>query len=258
MGNAQEDEPATGPQPGYLIVGIVADTKYSRLRRDIMPTMFLPLVGNSAHFELRASGDPTALVKQVRAIVSQADNNLPLFEVRTQTQQIEQALYQERLMSRLSSFFAFLALILACIGLYGLLSYEVARRTRELGIRMALGAQKRELMRLVVRRGILLALWARVIGIGAAMAVTRLMVRVLYSVRPYDPATFAGVCSCWCWWLWPRVRSPRGERCASTPWSRCARNSPTRQLAPSEQAEFAVLSSELKPRRICSTFHALP
>ena len=69
-----------------------------------MPTMFLPLVGNSAHFELRASGDPTALVKQVRAIVAQADNNLPLFDVRTQSQQIEQALFQERLMSRLSSF----------------------------------------------------------------------------------------------------------------------------------------------------------
>ncbi|MGA7314901.1 MAG: ABC transporter permease [Silvibacterium sp.] len=194
MGNRQGDEPATGPQPGYLIVGIAGDTKYSRLRRDIMPTMFLPLVGNSAHFELRASGDPTALVKQVRAIVARADNNLPLFDVRTQSQQIEQALYQEWLMSRLSSFFACLALILACIGLYGLLSYEVARRTRELGIRMALGAQRRELMRLVVRRGLLLALAGAVIGTGAAMAVTRLMSAMLYNVRPYDPATFAGGC----------------------------------------------------------------
>jgi predicted permease len=194
IGNRQGDEPATGPQPGYLIVGIAGDTKYSRLRRDIMPTMFLPLVGNSAHFELRASGDPTALLKQVRAIIAQADNSLPLFDVRTQSQQIEQALYQERLMSRLSSFFACLALILACIGLYGLLSYEVARRTRELGIRMALGAQRRELMRLVVRRGLLLALTGAVIGVGAAMAVTRLMSAMLYNVRPYDPATFAGGC----------------------------------------------------------------
>ncbi len=193
MGDAQEDEPATGPQPGYLIVGVVADTKYARLRRDIAPTMFLPLVGNSAHFELRTAGDPTALVQQVRSIVAQADNNLPLFAVRTQARQIEQTLYQERLMSRLSSFFALLALVLACIGLYGLLSYEVTRRTRELGIRMALGAQRRELMRLVVRRGLLLALVGTVIGIGAAMAVTRLMAAMLYSVRPYDPVTFAGV-----------------------------------------------------------------
>jgi ABC-type antimicrobial peptide transport system permease subunit len=194
MGNEQGDEPATGPQPGYLIVGIAGDTKYSRLRRDIMPTMFLPMVGNSAYFELRASGDPTALVKQVRAIVAQADNNLPLFDVRTQAQQIEQALYQERLMSRLSSFFACLALILACIGLYGLLSYEVARRTRELGIRMALGAQRRELMRLVMQRGLLLALAGAIIGTGAAMAVTRFMTAMLYGVRAYDPSTFAGVC----------------------------------------------------------------
>jgi len=194
MGSMQRDDPATSPQPGYLIVGIAGDTKYARLRRDIMPTMFLPLVGNSAYFELRTSSDPTALMKQVRAIVSQADNNLPLFDVRTQTQQIEQMLYQERLMSRLSSFFAVLALILACIGLYGLLSYEVARRTRELGIRMALGAQRRELMRLVVRRGLVLALAGVVIGIGTAIAVTRLMSALLYGVRPYDPATFGGVC----------------------------------------------------------------
>jgi len=193
MGNAQEDEPAAGPQPGYLIVGIAADTKYSRLRRDIMPTMFLPLVGHSAHFELRSAGDPTALVKQVRGIVAEADNNLPLFDVRTQTQQIEQMLYQERLMARLSSFFAILALVLACLGLYGLLSYEVARRTRELGIRMALGAQRRDLMRLVVRRGLLLAVAGAVIGIAASMALTHLMASMLYSVRPSDPATFAGV-----------------------------------------------------------------
>jgi predicted permease len=193
MGNEQRDDPSTGPQPGYLIVGIAGDTKYSRLRRDIMPTMFLPLVGNSAHFELRTSADPTALVKQVRAIVSQADNNLPLFEVRTQTQQIEQALYQERLMSRLSSFFALLALTLACVGLYGLLSYDVARRTRELGIRTALGAQRGDLMRLVVRQGLLLVLVGGAVGIGAAIGLTRLMASMLFNVHPSDPVTFASV-----------------------------------------------------------------
>jgi predicted permease len=193
MGNGQEDEPAIGPQPGYRIVGITADTKYDRLQREIEPTMFTPLVADSAHFELRATGDPTALVKEVRAAVAEADNNLPLFEVRTQTAQIEQTLFKERLMARFSSLFGLLALALACIGLYGLLSYEVARRTRELGIRMALGAQKRDLMRLVVRRGLLLSIIGTIIGIGASMAVTRLMVSVLFSVRPNDPATIAGV-----------------------------------------------------------------
>jgi len=117
MGDSQQDEPPTGPQPGYLILGMDADTKYDALRHEIVPTMFLPLVARRAHFELRTSGDPIALMKQVRATVSEADNNLPLFAARTQTQQIEQTLFQERLVSRLSSLFAFLALILACIGM---------------------------------------------------------------------------------------------------------------------------------------------
>ncbi|MGA7652170.1 MAG: FtsX-like permease family protein, partial [Terracidiphilus sp.] len=193
MGNAEGDEPPTGPRPGYRIVGIAADSKYYSLRHEIEPTIYSPLVSNQAYFELRAAADPNALVGPVRQIVSHADSNLPLFDVRTQTGQIEQTLFQERLMSRLSSIFALLALLLACIGLYGLLSYEVARRTRELGIRIALGARKWELMRLVVRRGLLLALAGAVLGIGVAMAVTRLMAAMLYGVRPYDPATFAGV-----------------------------------------------------------------
>ncbi len=193
IGNSQGDEPAKTPQPGYRIIGVVGDTRYESPQSEIRPTMFRPLVGNSAHFELRTAGDPTALVKQVRGTVAAADINLPLFDVRTQTQQIEQTLFKERLMSRLSSFFAILALVLACIGLYGLLSYEVARRTRELGIRMALGAQRTNLMRLVVRQGLMLALVGAIIGIGTSMAATRLMANMLYGVRPNDPATFAAV-----------------------------------------------------------------
>ncbi|HUH62472.1 MAG TPA: ABC transporter permease [Terracidiphilus sp.] len=194
MGSPQSDRPATGPQPGFVIVGIAEDAKYESLRGEIRPTMYRPLTGNSAHFELRTSGDPMSLVAAVRKIVAEADNNLPLTEIRTQSEQIDQILFQERLMSSLSSFFALLALVLACIGLYGLLSYEVARRTRELGIRMALGADKRDLMRLVLRQGLILALAGSVIGIGAAVGLTRLMTSLLYDVRPGDPMTFASVC----------------------------------------------------------------
>jgi predicted permease len=193
VGNAQHDEPLQGLQPGYRVVGIVADSKYDRLRREVQPTMFMPLVGNRAYFELRTAADPHALVKLVHQVVSKADDNLPLFDVRTQSEQIEKTLFRERLLSRLSSFFALLALALACVGLYGLLSYEVMRRTRELGVRMALGAQRRDLMRLVVRRGLLLVLIGAAVGCGAAIFLTRFMASMLYNVEPGDPVTFASV-----------------------------------------------------------------
>jgi predicted permease len=195
MEDSQGDKPSSRPQPGYLIIGLAEDAKYASLRTEIQPTMYTPLTGNSAHFQLRVSGDPMTLVPAVRKIVAETDSNLPLSDVRTQTQQIEQILSQERLLSRLSSFFAVLAMALACIGLYGLLSYEVARRTRELGIRMALGAQRRDLLRLVVRQGIVLSLVGVAIGISAAIGVTRLMQSILFDVRSYDPATYAGVAS---------------------------------------------------------------
>jgi predicted permease len=192
MGGVERDE-VRSPGPGYTIVGVVGDTKYAQLRRKTAPIIFLPLVSNSAHFELRIAANPTALVKNVREIVSQAGNNLPLTDVRTQTEQIDQILFHERLMSRLSSFFAALALVLACIGLYGLLSYEVGRRTRELGIRVALGAHHRDLSRLVIGQGILLALIGAAIGIAAAVGVTRFMSAMLYDVGANDLLTMVAV-----------------------------------------------------------------
>jgi predicted permease len=194
MGDAQHtDAEAQNPGPGYTIIGIVGDTKYAFLRGEPEPIMFLPLFSNSAYFELRTAANPIALVKTVRDIVSRAGDNLPLTNVRTQTEQIETMLAQERLMSRLSSVFGALALVLACIGLYGLLAYEVSRRTREIGIRMALGAQRGDLLRLVVGQGILLALLGAAIGIALAIGVTRFMASLLYGVHPNDPLTFAGV-----------------------------------------------------------------
>jgi predicted permease len=189
----QGDEPPVGPQPGYLVIGIIGDTKYNNLRREIHPTMCQPFTGGGAHFELRTAGDPTKVLPAVRDIVSHADNNLPIFQVRTQTAQIEQLLVQERIVARVSGFFGILALALACIGLYGLLAYEVARRTREIGIRMALGAQQADVLRLVVRQGIILALVGAAAGIAAAIGVTRFMASMLYGVHPSDPATIAGV-----------------------------------------------------------------
>ncbi|HKF47109.1 MAG TPA: ABC transporter permease [Terracidiphilus sp.] len=193
MGHGEADDPHFAPRPGYRIVGIASDTKYRDLKRAIRPNFYSPLVGSHAYFALRVAGDPALLVSSVRNLVANADSRLPVFDVYTQTEHIAQTHFQERLLSRLSSFFAVLATVLACIGLYGLLSYEVAMRTRELGIRMALGAQKRHLVKLVLRQGILLSLGGVILGMGGAFAVTRFMAKMLYNVRPSDPGTFATV-----------------------------------------------------------------
>jgi ABC-type antimicrobial peptide transport system permease subunit len=121
------------------------------------------------------------------------DSNLPVFNVHTQEELIDQLLFQERMIAKLSGFFGVLALVLACIGLYGLLSYEVSRRTREIGIRMALGAQRRRVMNLVVGQGILLAISGAMVGIGASLGVTRYLKSMLYDIHANDPATIAGV-----------------------------------------------------------------
>ena len=192
-GGQWTDNDVQHPSPGYAVVGIAGDTKYAQLTADTGPILFLPIVGNSAHFELRTAANPAAMVKSVREIVSRAGENLPLTEVRTQTEQIDRLLFEQRMLARLSGFFGVVALVLACIGLYGLLSYEVARRTRELGIRMALGAQTRDLLRLVVGQGILLVLIGTVIGIAAAMGVTRFISAMLYGIHANDPATITGV-----------------------------------------------------------------
>jgi ABC-type antimicrobial peptide transport system permease subunit len=125
--------------------------------------------------------------------VSQLDNNLPLFGVETQSAQIEGSLFQERLIARLSSFFGGLSLLLACVGLYGLVSYEVARGTREIGVRMALGARPSDVLRLVVRRGVGLSAVGAVLGILGALGATRYLASLLYGVRPFDPLTFLAV-----------------------------------------------------------------
>jgi len=113
--------------------------------------------------------------------------------VQTESEQIDRILFRERLVARLATFFSILALLLACIGLYGLLSYEVARRRREIGIRMALGAQARDVLRLVVRQGIALSLVGAAVGIGISLAITRYLDSMLYNVHDKDPWTLITV-----------------------------------------------------------------
>jgi predicted permease len=172
------------------IVGVVADAKYDDLRKPLEPTAYIPLQEGEAYFALRTSTKSEAMIPEVRRIVGALDDNLPLFGMRTQTETIDRLLFNERLVAQLSSLFGGLALILACVGLYGLLSYEVARRTREIGIRTALGAQRREIFRLVLFQGLTLAMVGALVGIGAAIGVTRYLGSLLYGIGATDPATF--------------------------------------------------------------------
>ena len=180
--------------PQYEIIGVVGDTKYSDLRLAVEPTAFKPLKKGGVHFALRTASDPLSVLPAARRVVADLDNNLPVFDVRTQADRIERLLFNERLIARLAGLFGLLALVLACLGLYGLLAYEVAQRTREIGIRAALGAQKRDVLRLIGTQGLALVVSGIAFGVVAALLLTRFLGSLLYQVRPTDPLTLLAVC----------------------------------------------------------------
>ena len=161
------------------VVGVVADAKYTSLRRAVTPTVYHPYVQDidrmpQMHFEVRTLGDAAALIPVVRAAVASIDHTLPLFDVRTQAQQIDDLLFQERLFAKLVGFFAALALGLVCVGLYGVTSYAVSRRTSEIGIRVALGAQQSSILAMVLRETLSLVSIGVVLGIGASLATAKI------------------------------------------------------------------------------------
>jgi predicted permease len=191
----EEADPEKGnwASPGWVILGVVDDAKYDDLRAAIEPTMYVPSSGGNTNFEVRTAANPAAMTSAIRSAVNQMDSNLPVFDVHTQTELIDQLLFQERMIAKLSGFFGVLALLLACIGLYGLLSYEVSRRTREIGIRVALGARQGDVLRMVVGQGFILVLAGLVAGVGVALGVTRYLNSMLYDVHANDPATMLAV-----------------------------------------------------------------
>ena len=174
------------------IIGVARDAKYTGMRNQTESTVYLPYpqsIPRWATFIVRSSGNATALTASVRDAVREVDSNLPIFAVKTQSQQADESLVQERLFATLSSFFGVLALLLACIGLYGVMSYGVARRTNEIGIRMALGATAPRVTRMVMRETMLVVGIGVAIGLGAAVATTRLVAAMLFGLAPTDPLT---------------------------------------------------------------------
>jgi predicted permease len=186
------EDPTWPRGSGYEIVGVCGDARYDTLRGDIGPTMYVAS-GGSPWFSLRTAGDPMAIVPTIRDLINRKDSNLAMFRIRTENDEIDQQVFIEGLVARLSSFFGLVALFLSCAGIYGLLSYEVARRTREIGIRMAVGARQSDVVGMVVRHGLLVAIAGALIGAGASFGVKKLMETLLYGVRPGDPLTLAAV-----------------------------------------------------------------
>ena len=179
-------------QSGQLeIVGVLGDTKYDGVRNAVPPTMFVPYLQSRAAtvFQVRTAGDPAAAIGAIREAVRHIDPDVPLLDVATQAEQIDKNVAQERVFAQAYSMFGGLALLLASIGLFGLMSYSVAQRTNEIGIRMALGAQAADVLRLVMNEGMRLVAIGVVIGLAAAIAAGRLVASLLFGLPATDPTT---------------------------------------------------------------------
>jgi putative ABC transport system permease protein len=180
----------------WEIVGVVKDSKYKSLGEDSTPYIFLPYLQNPQPvmaLHVRTSGNPKDLAAAVGREVQALDPNLPAFHVMSLADNIEISLFPARFGAVLLGVFGFLALLIASIGIYGVMSYGVSERTHEMGIRMALGARGRDVLRLVISQGMWLALIGVAIGAGLALAVTRVVKSYLYDVSATDPLTFIGI-----------------------------------------------------------------
>jgi predicted permease len=170
------------------IVGVLRDTKYEGVRQDVPATMFVPSLQSrpATVFQVRTAGDPAQTVGAIREAVRQVDPALPLMDVSTQAEQIDKNLQQERVFAQAYAMFGGLAMLIASIGLFGLMSYSVARRTNEIGIRMALGAESRHVLRLVMSESMTLVLLGIVVGLAAALAAGRLVTALLFGLAATD------------------------------------------------------------------------
>ncbi|MGH9406424.1 MAG: ABC transporter permease [Terriglobia bacterium] len=180
--------------PPQQVIGLVADARVHSAGQGPQPFAYMPLSQAPKFFagsiEVRTAGDPSGAAAEVRQAIREVDTALPIMYVRSLRRQVYDRLDQQRLVARLSAVFSLLALILATVGLYGVMAYWVTRRTQEIGIRMALGARKSDVLRLVVARGFVLTLIGAGFGLAAALGLTRLLTNSLYGVKPADPVAF--------------------------------------------------------------------
>jgi predicted permease len=186
-----------GPEgPFRQIAGVARDGKYWSIGEAPTPFVYFPLrqsYGTFMTMAVRTDGDPKALTGAIRSKISELDATLPVYDIKTFTEHLGFSLFPVRVAAVLLASFGLLALLLAGIGIYGVTAYAVSQRTREIGIRMALGAQRGDILRLMLRHGLKLSLIGLGIGLAASFALTRLMAAVLYGVSATDAITFTAI-----------------------------------------------------------------
>jgi predicted permease len=182
-----------GTKTDMEVIGVVKDIKYTSVRDEIPPQAFIPLYGNSRAngmtVYVRSSGDPKQVMSSIRREVHSLDPNVPLYSMRTEDEQLDASLRTERLISSLCSVFGFLATLLAVVGLYGVMAYTVSRRTREIGIRVALGAARSSVINMVMREVLLLIGLGVLIGVPLSIGLSSLVRSQLFGLVPHDPIT---------------------------------------------------------------------
>jgi predicted permease len=200
------DDPAIGRHIGFggdpntptpiEIIGVVRDSKYTAIRDETQPQVFFPFfemsLPNAFTIYLRTTSPPDAMFNTVRSTVRALDANLPIHTTRTLERQVAQSLSRERLVASMSAAFGIMATLLAVVGLYGVMAYSVARRTREIGVRVALGASTSAIGWLVIREALLIAAAGIALGLPAAWWLSRYVAAQLYGVEPHDPVTMIG------------------------------------------------------------------
>jgi predicted permease len=181
----------------YEIIGVARNSRYNSLKGVIPAVAYLPYTHDprsigSLTFELRAAGDPKALIAGAREILRQADSRIPVTNIKTQEEIIDQTIGQERTFATLCTAFALLAVAIACVGLYGTIAYSVARRTNEIGLRMALGAERKRVIWMVLRDVFVMSAAGLAIGLPVALATSKFVKSFLFEMQPNDPLAISG------------------------------------------------------------------
>jgi putative ABC transport system permease protein len=193
IGKRLDFEEDSGKQVWREIVGVVGNVKHKALATEVMPEAYFPYNQDPENFMglvVRTASDPVSMIPAIRNQVLSIDKDQPVSDIMTMEQRLAKSVAASRFVMLLLGSFSVLALGLAAVGIYGVMSYLVTQRTQEIGVRMALGAQKRDVLKLVVRRGMVLAIIGTALGLVASLALTRLMRSLLFEVTPTDWLTF--------------------------------------------------------------------